>query len=383
MSASRLWELLARKHNNELSGDEQEELDQLLRQHRDVFELNETFSRLKDMEVRKLTTPADEEKSRQSIAARIAALPKDHPEPAVEEELPPDLQGSSAAEDFPPPSRIHKKVIAWAAVCCCLVIGGLWFYRQGIRQLPGTNKQSEVATSLSKSRVQLPDGSVVVLNRHSKLIYNKDFGVTKREIALTGEAFFDISKNETVPLTVVAGAVRIRVMGTAFNVRAYTDDSTIETSLIRGSIEVSSTDDPGRPIRMRPNEKIVFGKDPSPLPLAGDARPLAPRKPSQIFVQMNRIKPNPIDSTINEIVWVQDKLVFGKEPFYSVAQKMERWFQVRIKFRDKISEQLTLTGSLEKESLTEALDALQQLTPFNYEIDGGIVTISKKINPIN
>ena len=134
---------------------------------------------------------------------------------------------------------------------------------------------------------------------------------------------------------------------------------------------------------MRPNEKIVFGKDPTPPPVAGDVTPLASRKPGQTFVQMNRIKPNPTDSTINEIVWVQDKLVFSKEPFYSVAQKMERWFQVRIKFKDKISEQLSLTGSLEKESLTEALDALQQLTPFNYEMDGGIITISKKINPIN
>ncbi|MDO6432801.1 FecR family protein [Flavitalea sp. BT771] len=426
MSASRLWELLARKHNNELSGDEQEELDQLLRLHQDVFELNETFSRLKDMDVKKLTTPADEEKSRQSIAARIAALAPLRPEEVRPDEIrtddilpdhthtnevrpnqirpdgihpndirfdasgevapqsaQPDQQDFSAAEDFPPPSRVLKRVMAWAAVCCCLVVGAVWVYQLKNPLHLIENKQNEVATSLSKSKVQLPDGSIVMLNRHSKLVYNKDFGATKREISLTGEAFFDISKNESVPLTVIAGAVRIRVMGTAFNVRAYSDDSTIETSLIRGSIEVSSIDDPERPIRMRPNEKIVFGKEPSPLPSSGDGKALATRKPAQTFVQMNRIKPNPIDSTINEIVWVQDKLVFSKEPFYSVAQKMERWFQVRIKFKDRISEQLSLTGSLEKESLTEALDALQQLTPFNYKIDGGVVTISKKINPIN
>lgn len=376
---------MARKHNNELTADEQEELDQLLRQHRDVFELNETFSRLKDMDVRKLTTPADEEKSRQSIAARIAAVApvrseEIRPENAPAEAAHPD---ASAEEHLRAPSRIHKKVIAWAALCCCLIIGALWLYRRESSQLPGAGKQSEVTTSMSKSRVRLPDGSIVILNRQSKLVYNKDFGLSKREISLTGEAYFDIAKNEAVPLIVVAGAVRIRVMGTAFNVRAYSDDSTIETSLIRGSIEVSSTDDPERTIRMRPNEKIVFGKDIAPSPADANARPQETRKPAQTFVQMNRIKPNPTDSSINEIVWVQDKLVFSKEPFYSVAQKMERWFQVRIKFKDKISEQLSLTGSLEKESLTEALDALQQLTPFNYEIDGSMVTISKKINPIN
>ena len=229
----------------------------------------------------------------------------------------------------------------------------------------------------------LPDGSTVILNRQSRLTYNKDFGVTKREICLTGEAYFDIARNESVPLTVMAGSVKIRVMGTAFNVRAYTQDSTIETSLIRGSIEVSSTDDPERTIRMRPNEKIIFGKDIPSLSSTPGVKIPEHRMPSQAFVQMNRIKPNPTDSTINEIVWVQDKLVFSKEPFYSLAQKMERWYQVKIRFKDTISQQLSLTGSLEKETLTEALDALKQLTPFNYRIDSGIVTISKKINTIN
>jgi len=262
------------------------------------------------------------------------------------------------------------------------VIASLWIYQRG-GGTAGQGTQNEVATSMSKSRVQLPDGSTVVLNRQSKLVYNKDFGVSRREIILTGEAYFDIAKNEAVPLTVVAGPVRIRVMGTAFNVRAYVRDSTIETSLIRGSIEVSSSDDPERTIRMRPNEKIIFGRGDAPPPSPSGANNVQQRKPAQTFVQMNRIQPNPIDSTINEIVWVQDKLVFSKEPFYSLAQKMERWYQVKIRFKDKISAQLSLTGSLEKESLTEALDALQQLTPFNYQIDSGVVTVSKKINPIN
>jgi len=361
MPSKRLWELLARKYNNELTADEQQELEQLLRDHRDVFELNETFSRLKDMPVQPLTTSADEERSRLAIAARITG------------------------EESPIRPKPYKKLIFRAAACSILVIVSIWLYRLDSSRPAGQGTQNEVATSMSKSRVQLPDGSTVILNRQSKLVYNKDFGVSKREITLTGEAYFDIAKNEAVPLTVIAGPVRIRVMGTAFNVRAYSTDSMIETSLIRGSIEVSSSDDPERTIRMRPNEKIIFGKDNTPSPASPGANNVQGRKPAQTFVQMNRIQPNPTDSSINEIVWVQDKLVFSKEPFYSLAQKMERWYQIKIRFRDKISAQLSLTGSLEKENLTEALDALQQLTPFNYQIDSdsGIVTISKKINPIN
>jgi len=367
MSSKRLWDLLARKYNNELTAEEEVELEQLLREHRDVFELNETFSRLRDMPLQRLSTTADEERSRQAIAARLAALQEENLDTPVE-------------DIFPFRPRPIKKIMLWAAACCALVIIGLAVYQltPGRQIAIAPVKENEVVTSTSKSKVTLPDGSIVMLNRQSRLMYNKDFGVSKREIHLTGEAYFDIAKNESIPLTVVAGPVQIRVMGTAFNVRAYNEDSIVETSLIRGSIEVSSADEPERSIRMRPNEKILFSKEGLPTTsVVGEGGPHSP-KTAQTFLQMNRIKPNPTDSTINEIVWVQDKLIFSKEPFYSLAQKMERWYQVKFRFKDKMAAQLSLTGSLEKENLTEALDALQQLTPFNYEIDSGTVTISKR-----
>jgi transmembrane sensor len=372
MSSNRLWILLARKYNNELTPEEQEELEQLLRRHQDTFELNESIARLKDLQVKQHSTAADEESSRQAIAARL------------------NLQETTLPDASPPidePLSVHppryKKILLWAAAFCAVCIGfALWpmLFQQSGPSIPAM--QNEVVTSLSKSKVSLPDGSTVILNRQSRLVYNKDFGVGGRAISLTGEAYFDIAHNESLPLTVTAGPVKIKVMGTAFNVRAYSKDSTIETSLIRGSIEVSSDDDPDRTIRMRPNEKIVFSKGTSGPASSLAETPHEGRRLKQSFIQMNRIQPNPIDSTINEIVWVQDRLVFSKEPFYSLAQKMERWYEVKIRFTDRMSEQLSLTGSLEKETLTEALDALQQLTPFNYKVDSGLVTISKKINPI-
>lgn len=373
MSSNRLWVLLARKYNDELTAEEQEELEQLLRQHQDAFELNESFTRLKDLQVRSLSTAAEEESSRQAIVALLNL--QEAPSTEVEAER-------SIAFALPDRPRRRKAMLLWATACCTVIISFVWWELQTKNGSFELVMQNEVVTSTSKSKVRLPDGSTVILNRQSRLIYNKNFGVSGREINLTGEAYFDIAHNGSAPLTVTAGPVKIKVMGTAFNVKAYSKDSTIETSLIRGSIEVSSDDDPDRTIRMRPNEKIVFGKV-NPLPALSPAETAHEgRRLKQAFVQMNRIQPNPTDSTINEIVWVQDKLVFSKEPFYSLAQKMERWYQIKIRFRDRICEQLSLTGSLEKETLTEALDALQQLTPFNYQVDSSIVTISKKINPI-
>jgi transmembrane sensor len=372
MSSNRLWILLARKYNNELTPEEQEELEQLLRQHQDTFELNESFSRLKDLQVETHSTAAEEESSRHALAARLNLL---------EQPLPTDKEPE--AEHSSTPRRRYKAIWLSAAACCILIMGLVWWSLQKNNEAPGLVRQNEVVTSSSKSKVQLPDGSTVILNRQSRLSYNKDFGVGSRAINLTGEAFFDIAHNESVPLIVTAGSIKIKVLGTAFNVRAYNADSAIETSLIRGSIEVSSSDNPERTIRMQPNEKIVFSKDNSSSLSSTAEKAREAHRQTPGFVQINRIQPNPTDSTINEIVWVQDKLVFKKEPFYSLAQKMERWYQVKFRFKDRISEQLSLNGSLEKETLTEALDALQQLTPFNYSIDSGVVTISKKTNPIH
>ncbi|TDX00865.1 FecR family protein [Dinghuibacter silviterrae] len=353
MPLARLWELLARKYNDGLSGPEQEELDQLLSEHRDALELNEILTRSEDLGVKKLTTAMDEARSREWIASRIE---KKETEPV----------------DFGMPVRpLYKRQgFVWAMVIGIFIGAGFWLYRISRPGTPPAEKPNQVATSLSKTRITLPDGTFVVLNKNSQISYNRDFGVRQREITLTGEAYFDVARNESVPLVVKAGPVHITVLGTAFNVRAYAADSTIETSLIRGSIEVSSSGDPGRTILMRPYEKIVFSKAP-----AANTRK-AKEEPS--FVMLDRIKPNTADSSINEIVWTQDRLVFQKEPFQSVAWKMERWYGVKINFSDTGSRNLLITGSLEKENLAEALNALQQLSPFDYTVDRGVVTISKR-----
>jgi ferric-dicitrate binding protein FerR (iron transport regulator) len=362
MGLARLWELLARKYNDDLSAVEQEELDQLLRQHQDALGLNEIMTRSADLEVRRTTTAMEEARSREWIARKMADI-KDEPAP-----LP---------DPFGEPSRPwHRRPgFVWAIALVVFLGAGAWLYLASRPAEQPVAKPGEVATSLSKTRVTLPDGTSVILNKQSRISYNKNFGVTKRDIVLTGEAYFEVARNESMPLVVTAGPVKITVLGTAFNVRAYTGDSTIETSLIRGSIEVSSTNDPDRTILMRPLEKIVFSRAPVPTVAEASGKP---DKVAPSFLMLDRIKPNVSDSSINEIVWVQDKLVFQREPFSSVARKMERWYRVKINFKDQAASVLPITGSLEKENLMEALEALQIVTPFDYSIENNVVTIRKR-----
>ncbi len=359
MPVSRIWELLAKKYNNEISGEELRELELFLAQHQDVFQLNEIISGLDDIPLQKVTDRSDEEKSLAAIKQAIERRRNGEQE-AVAVAAPPQKKG-----------RLMKRVGWWSGIAACMVL--VWIFRPtGDSIATKEPAMSEVATNASsKSTIRLPDGSTVKLNTNSSLQYNEDFGVGGREITLTGEAFFDIVKNEAQPLTVHAGNVNITVKGTIFNVRAYREDATVEASLIEGAIEVSEKSDPERKILLRPNEKILIGQ--TPVANTGGENRMAAKEG---ILELGKIKPNPTDSSINEIVWVEDELTFHKEPFYSLAQKMERWYNVTIRFETEKMKNMSFTGSFEKENIIEALDALRQLASFTYTIENRTVTIT-------
>ncbi len=358
MPVSRIWELLAKKYNDEISADELQELELFLNRYQDVFQLNEILSGLDDIPLQKVTSRTDEEKS---LAAIKGAVEKSN----NEEQLLAAIASASERK-----KRLWKQVGWLGSIAACVVL--VWIF------LPSGNGSdekkpvmSEVATNAgSKSTIRLPDGSTVKLNTNSSLQYNEDFGIGGRKITLTGEAFFDIVKNEAQPLTVQAGNVNITVKGTIFNVRAYQEDATVEASLIEGAIEVSEKSDPERKILLRPNEKILIGQ--TLVAPAGKTNKVAVK---EAVLELGKIKPNPTDSSINEIVWVEDELTFYREPFYSLAQKMERWYNISIRFETEKIKDMSFTGSFEKENIIEALDALQHLASFTYSLENKIVTI--------
>ncbi|MBX3257644.1 MAG: FecR family protein [Chitinophagaceae bacterium] len=369
MSVSRIWELLARKYNHEISDDELRELELLLQQHQDAFQLNELMAGLHDLPLKKITSAADEIKSLETL--QLALLKSnEEKEEALQDDILPGYKEKTGWGK-------RTALITGIAASVMLVLA-LWLMT-GTKKITGRNKagvsMNEVVTNGgSKSTVHLPDGSSVIINTGSKLTYNKDFGVETREIFLKGEAFFDIVKNEQAPLVVHAGNVEIKVKGTIFNVKAYVEDSIVEASLIEGAIEVFSQNDPERKILMRPNEKIIIGKSATISSQKKDT----PSYQAEEMISLGKIKPNPVDSSIAEIAWIENKLAFYKEPFLSLAKKMERWYNVSIDFRDSKMEGVTFTGSFEKEDIVEALNALRQSTPFHYTIENRNIIISRQ-----
>ena len=124
-----------------------------------------------------------------------------------------------------------KKVIGWKTIykyaAAVLVVGLISFfsYRQGEGNLQNALTQVEVEAPLgAQARLRLPDGTLVVLNAGSRLVYPQDFGVDNREVELSGEGYFEVERNEKLPFHVQTPSLSVRVLGTKFNFRDYPND---------------------------------------------------------------------------------------------------------------------------------------------------------------
>ncbi len=277
--------------------------------------------------------------------------------------------------------RFTLKIAAMAAILAGAVLLGTWFfYFSGKPGFENNALETIVAAKGSKSRLLLPDGSKVWLNSNSKLVFDRRFGGKLREVTLDGEAFFDVVKDKKRPFIVHTTAIDIRVLGTAFNVKSYKDDNTIETTLIHGLVEVTDKTKPEAPkIILRPSEKLVFSKagsvdapDPGTPPRNEKAVTTGKSAATVLNLPDHISEPDRI-----ETAWVHNRLIFEGDTFRELAAKMERWYNVRFSFENENLANYRLRGVFEDETLEQALQALQLITPFRYEIDGNVVKIRK------
>ena len=226
----------------------------------------------------------------------------------------------------------------------------------------------------SKSKIVLADGSQVWLNSGSTLKYPTSFTGKEREIYLSGEAFFDITRKEDKPFIVKTSEINIRVLGTKFNVKSYPEENTVEATVISGIIEIethSVNSNQKQHLKLESNQQARFAKASSKLDILIESE-----KPQ-------RIKPKPVGrimvaekiNTEAIIAWKEEKLVFVKERFEDILIKLERWYDVEIILEDDRLRDYTYTGTFQNESLEQALDALKLATPFDYSIDKNNIII--------
>ncbi|RPE09022.1 DUF4974 domain-containing protein [Chitinophaga lutea] len=284
-----------------------------------------------------------------------------------------------------PARRFHLPVWARvAAVALPLAVAALLFYNRGSRTAHnGTATVNATAAVITipygtTRKVSLPDGTTVTLNAGSELRYEPDFNQTHREVALTGEAYFDVTKDADKPFIIHTGKMDIRVLGTSFNVKAYPEDLTTEASLIRGSIEVTPTAQPGRRFVLKPNEKIVLPNQ--QLTNSPGAMP------EELFATMqekgyavSNVSINPADSTVAETAWVSNRLAFMNESFKEIALQLERKFEVKVIFENEAIAALRFTATFDNENIAQTLEALQYTAtaPFTFRIDQQNIYITR------
>lgn len=351
MHKERITQLIARKLSGEASSEEIEELDSLLQEHPEDAYL---LSLLADYWPTPVSSITDEDADSEAHFRQIL-----------------DAADSEPPEAMPihrnRPRHIRRLLVA--AVLTGL-IAGAWFYVQQWRDQPGASEASRIETVAkpgAKSRLLLPDGSVVWLNSGSRLSYPDNFTDSMREVELEGEAYFDVTKDPQRPFIVHTRDIHIKVLGTVFNVKCYPSDNKTEATLISGLVQISKTNDSkGDVLLLHPHEKVVINRAPEH---AGAA--------ALDNMTVKHFKESLTDTSMVETAWVYNKLVFDGEDFREIADEMERWYNVKISINDSTVAGYRFHAKFENENITEVLSALRLSLPFTFKIRNNEVNIYK------
>jgi len=373
MYDNRLWFLFARQLSGETSPAESEELQSLLQQQPDKQYLLDMLHGYFDLHPAAMESNDEEdiyfeERFRKIVTGNNEEIPR-----------------LDEADIFPHNKRIGvRKFLYYAAAISGISLLGWLAYHafQPVRALENKSiKASEViAKPGARTKLVLPDGTQVWLNSGSKLNYQNDFNAAFREVELEGEAFFDVTKDAKHPFIVHASSINIKVVGTAFAVKSYPQDETVEATLLRGVIEVSRKDNPNAPkVILKPNEKLIFNKQLETVTQHTSADILKMDQHSIVHdISVTAVSKNIPDSNKVETSWVYNRLVFNGDSFQELAEKMERWYNVKIIIKNENLLRYRFSGAFASETVREALNALQLTRKFSYQINDNEIEIFKK-----
>jgi len=205
----------------------------------------------------------------------------------------------------------------------------------------------------SKSRITLPDGTSVWLNANSKIKYPEVFSEKERVVELEGEAYFDVTKDESYPFKVITNNFKITVLGTSFDVRSRPFDELSQAVLLTGKIKVE--DSRGQEYILNPNQKITYDKLSKGY------------KISEVIAE-------------NYILWKESQLEFQNEKLSVILDKLGCWYGIEINYPADIAKDTRLSLLVRKESKEEIFRLLDLIAPIRSTIDSytGNVNIKKK-----
>ncbi len=228
---------------------------------------------------------------------------------------------------------------------------------QLVYELTGSNSVQLAYNTLSTSRgqqsqVRLPDGTVVFLNAESSLRYPNSFVQTaKREVELTGEGYFSVSKDKRHPFVVRARGQQIEVLGTQFNVNTYSNEQDIHTTLVEGSVRVSNA-------------------------ASKQSAVIAPGQQARISGASLAV----VDVEVDDVIaWKEGYFTFNRQPLSHIMNDVARWYNVEVVFEQDSLKELVFFGSISRfDKVSRVLKLLEKTSDVKFEIKNNTIIVSKK-----
>lgn len=270
-------------------------------------------------------------------------------------------------------------LVSIAAAILVLVSLGLASVLYFKKSIPEANRGQFVEASApkgSKSLLTLPDGTKVWLNADTKFRYPVDYGITNREVYLEGEAYFKVSKNAALPFRVYTSDITVTALGTAFNVKAYMEEGTIETTLEEGSVRIDgikkkANAQPISQVVLKPNESAIYQREIGEMVTPDNKEPKPTHWPAKrITPKATVIQVVQISDTRLLTSWKDPRWIFKNEKLMFLVPKLERRYDVVIEFADISLKDYAFNGTLLEESLEQVLNAICFTAPIKYKIDG-------------
>lgn len=205
------------------------------------------------------------------------------------------------------------------------------------------------------SRIVLPDSSIVWMNADTRISYPAVFGEHDRRVCVSGEAYFEVRKDPSRPMTVVANkGIQVEVLGTTFLVRSYAEDGESEVVLFDGSVDyIYDCDGDGerRTIHMHPGQSVLLTDgNPDPTVSASEDKDMC-------------------------IAWMNGNIVFDNTPMKDVLNVLERWYGVEFVVKDDRIFKYTLTSTFYSEPLISVISLMELCLPVRFNISGSSVTV--------
>ena len=241
----------------------------------------------------------------------------------------------------------------YAAVVAIIIAVGCISYWQGEVNVKDTFADISVEAPLgSKTKLYLPDGTVVWLNAGSRMTYSQGFGVDNRKVELEGEGYFEVKRNEKIPFFVKTKDLQLQVLGTKFNFRDYPEDHEVVVSLLEGKVGLNNLLREEKEAVLSPDERAVLNK-------------------------ANGLLTVESVTASNASQWTDGYLFFDEELLPDIAKELERSYNVKIHIANDSLKTFRFYGNFvrREQNIQEVLEALASTEKMQYKIEERNITI--------